>query len=227
MAGCDMWTDEQLLSLLEYFKTSQGGLRNAALLMLGVTTGWRVSELLILKRRDVLNVDKSTKKSIYITTSKSKHGKTAKLSPECRDYLTRWLRHQERKKGISSESTPVFTANGRRRCAMNRIQIWSILKRASKLLGFEGRFGTHSMRKTFGKKMYAVGLELERKGSNVDRWLFTGKALGHSSSSYGLANTQAYLSFEFVDPNDFIESAFVSFREKLRDKSNKTALVKN
>lgn len=227
MAGCDMWTDDQILSLLNYFKSSNGGVRNSALLMLGVTTGWRISELLILKRRDVLNIDKTIKKSIYITTSKSKHGKSAKLSPECRDYLTKWIRLQERKKGISSDSSPVFTANGRKRCTMTRIQAWSILKRASKNLGFEGRFGTHSMRKTFGKKMYAFGLELEKRGINVDRWIFTGKALGHSESAYGLANTQAYLSFDFVDPNDFIDVAFCSLHEKLRNKSNKTALVQN
>jgi len=46
MAGCTYLTEEQVVQVYEYFGKKKNALRNQVILLLGVTTGLRISDIL-------------------------------------------------------------------------------------------------------------------------------------------------------------------------------------
>ena len=53
MLGCEPFTPEQERALLDYFSKRRYAERNVAILTFGIQTGFRISEILALRRRDI------------------------------------------------------------------------------------------------------------------------------------------------------------------------------
>lgn len=148
-------------------------LRDKCLYVLGHSTGFRITELLSIKVKDVLNGDHvkverkhtkgQTQSREMLITKAAKHAITEYLTEAHLDpghYLFR------SRKGVNEP--------------ISRVQAYRILKSAFIKSGLEGSYSTHSMRKSYAVNIY--------KKSNHDIVL-TQKLLGHTS----ILNTVKYL----------------------------------
>ncbi|MEN9597611.1 MAG: hypothetical protein RL236_2045 [Pseudomonadota bacterium] len=180
MIGANPLTREQVKGVLK----ATDSIRERALLTLGFSTGYRISELLSLKVSDVCtNGVIHNHINVKASNSKTKVGRTVLLNSDAKKALTRlieWLSA----KGLDN-TTALFVSrkhvNGF--AAITRQQAGRLLKDLFALVGAIGSsYSTHSMRKTFAKAIYdATGGKIE----------LVQIALGHKS----ITSTVNYLSF--------------------------------
>lgn len=198
MIGCRPLSSEELADVLVALSRKDSGLRDAALMVLGVTTGFRISELLSLKIRDVTHGG-SLNSHVRIPQSRmkgKKRSRSALLAPVARDYLAPWL---ELLKASGRDGANLWLFPSRKGALpISRIQAHRILADAFAVAGIDGSFGelgTHCMRKTFAARMWVA--------HNGNIWKVQ-NALGHASP----ASTVAYLSFNEDEQRDAVESVF-------------------
>jgi integrase len=155
--------DSELTLILD----NMTSLRDKCLFILGVKTGFRISELLSLTLNDVWD---GVKCHDHITVHRrnmkgKRQSRTIPLHPLAKQALQSYL-----KTGVVGKLFP-----------MTRQHAWRVIKEASRKAHLSGTVSTHSMRKTFGMNVYL------RTEKNV---VAAQKALGHAS----LASTTHYLS---------------------------------
>ena len=172
MKGSKPLNDKEIKLMLNQM-TSE---RNKAFLILGIKTGFRVSELLSLTVGDVIQYDK-IKDSITVKRSSMKgklSSRTVVLHKEAKEALIELLSTMDNGNFIETKLFPI-----------GRQQAHKIIKQAANRAKIEGKVSTHSMRKSFAKKIYNA---LKRDLIN------TQKALGHKS----VQSTCSYLEFDNV-----------------------------
>ena len=145
--------------------------RDRALFVVGVYTGFRISELLSLKVKNCYQ-NGHVLERILVERRHMKGKRTSRAVPlhkEAICYLELYIESDW------SSDRLIFD--------ISRSQAHRIIKAAVDKAEIEGRVSTHSMRKTFAKRIYyALGKDLVN----------TQKAMGHASVS----STVAYLSFD-------------------------------
>ena len=182
MRGCRPLTDEEVERVLEKLSGADAA-RSRAVFVLGVKTGYRISELLSLRVRDVLH-RKEIVQRIAVPRRRMKGRRESRsllLHPQARLALATWL-EELRQRGPLGRDSYVFPSRKGSNRPLGRIQAWRILRRAFAAAGLTGSLGTHSLRKTFADRIYA------RLGNDL---MMTQRALGHRDP----ASTVAYLSF--------------------------------
>lgn len=199
MKGVRPFTDEEIKAI----KASFGGryaARDKALFVVGLRTGFRISELLSLRVKDVYQHGKVLDRvSVQRRHMKKKtQGRTVLLHPEARAALSVWLEQMPKLLGGITEDTPIFCSrvrgpDGGRR-AIARETAWRILKAVCVENEISGRVGCHSWRKAFASKMYEA---MHKDLVKVQR------ALGHLN----INSTVAYLA-SFRD--DEIDAAILT-----------------
>lgn len=168
--------------------------REKALLTLGFCTGYRISELLSLKIKDICT-GKNIHSYVMVKASntKTKEGRSFKLNSDAIKSLAILVDYLKAK-GLN-DSTPLFVSRKHNSDGSNRAitarQAWFILKSLFAAIGEYGNVATHTMRKTFAARTY----ELTKKIELVQQ------ALGHKS----INSTISYLSFSMVEIENIIE----------------------
>ncbi|HXH09542.1 MAG TPA: tyrosine-type recombinase/integrase [Alphaproteobacteria bacterium] len=182
MIGCRPLADEEISAVLAQFG-GRTALRDRALFVLGIRTGYRISELLSLTVGDVWQHGRVVDRvSVARRHMKGKtQGRTVLLHPEAKDAIASWLAEQ-RARGVVDPKTPLFTSRQGSDRAMTRVRAHQILTAAFDAAGLTGKLATHSMRKTFAHRMY------ERLGRDL---LKLQRAMGHRN----INDTVRYLSF--------------------------------
>jgi len=180
MKGCRPLSEEEISQVTQAFD-GPFALRNQALLLLDVRTGYRISELLSLRVGDVYQRGQVMD---WITVPK-RHmkgqtaGRTLPLHAEAKRALQRWLEAYGRQQPLLP-TLVLFPSRKGVNKALSRVQAWQLLQQACHRCGLTGRIGFHSCRKTFGLRIYrALGHDLRG----------TQEALGHK----WLSSTQHYL----------------------------------
>lgn len=165
--GCRPLTDEEVTQVYNTLPS----LKYKALFVIGLKTGFRISELLSLKLSSVMQHGVI---SNIITVERrnmkgKKHGRSVPMHPEVRSVLEQYI--AEAKLGPQD---PLFN--------MSRQAVDEVLKRVKSKLKLQGKVAAHSFRKTFATKVYdALGHDLVK----------TQKAMDHAS----INSTVKYLSF--------------------------------
>lgn len=167
---------------IELILSSLTSNRNRCLVLTGIRTGFRISELLSITVQDVVQYEK-VMDSITIKRSKMK-GKHQSRSV---------VLHDQVKQALMAMSVLTMKPEDKL-FPISRMQASRILKEAVQKAKIEGRVSTHSMRKTFAKKIYEK-LDHDLVG--------TQKALGHASMN----STVSYLSFAQETIDDAIRGA--------------------
>ncbi len=185
MIGCRPLTSEEVDEVSACFCGYMEH-RNRLLFWLGITTGFRVSELLSLSIGDVWRREKIPE-NLRIRRKKSKgrkHGQSAHIAKTVHPYITRWLFVVWHRYGASPD-LPLFASRSLKPRAISRMQAHRMITDTMELAGLDGAFGelaTHSMRKTYAARM------MEHFGDIF----MVQKALRHKSP----ASTVAYLAFD-------------------------------
>jgi site-specific recombinase XerD len=174
--------------------------RNAALIALGTEAGFRISELLTAKRKDVIEIDGELKETLTLMQSKVKKLRTMYLNEIAKHYLSTWLKEME-VLGNSRAEDYIFIKNNDGR-VMSRVAAWKIIKNACQRCGIRGATGTHSMRKSFAKNIWEHTEKREKNGEKVDKLMMCKDALGHAN----ISSTEHYLNFLVCNPKPAVMS---------------------
>ena len=131
---------EQLKALADYF-LEQGQLRNHTMLIMGVYTALRISDLLKLKWTDVYNfAHDKFRARLFLQEQKTGKTKSVALNKQVIEALALYFPKRD--------SEYIFS--NRQGNPISRVQAWRILKDAATAVGIDGAISCHSLRKTWG-----------------------------------------------------------------------------
>jgi len=136
--------------LAEYW-LKRGSLRNHALIVLGVCTALRISDLLRISWQDVYDFEHDEFHShITITEKKTGKAKTIALNKQAIHALRLYFPHRR--------GSFIFASNRKEDKAISRVQAWRVLKEAFNAVKLVGNYSCTSMRKTFGYFAWKSGV---------------------------------------------------------------------
>jgi len=190
MAGCRALTDAEI-GLVRRSFGGEFAKRDEALFVLGVKAGFRISELIAIRVKDVRQYGQMADRvEVSRQYMKGKHhSRSVPLHPEAREALAQWLPLlHARLGGLLPDDTPVFCSRvkdprtGMLR-AISRAQGWRILKDAFETNELGVKLATHSLRKTFATRVHTAYAGDLRK---------TQRALGHQN----INSTLHYLALD-------------------------------
>lgn len=193
MKGCRPLTDEEIGRIKESF-AGEYALRDRALFVFGLKTGFRISEILTIRVGAVCHqgriLDAVAVKRRHM--KKKTEGRVVPLHQEVREVFEDLIASMKENGEVSGET---FLFQSRKGCnqAISRTQAWRILKNAFNRNDINGQLGTHSMRKTFADRMY------EKLNRDLIK---TQKALSHRN----INSTVSYLSFKEEEISEAILS---------------------
>jgi integrase len=142
---------QEVRQLAEHY-LNQGQLRNHVLVVLGVYTALRISDLLRLRWDDVYDFGKNRiRTSVTITEGKTRKPKTFTLNKDAVRALTLFAAQSAHKGAFLIENTHT-------KRAISRIQAYRLIRAASEALQFQCRVSCHSLRKTFGYHAWKSGV---------------------------------------------------------------------
>jgi integrase len=140
----------QVRELSNYY-LKRGQLRNCCLIVLGVHTALRISDLLRLTWEDVYDfARRRVRESIRITEKKTGKTKIIALNGNAIRMLAAYAKQSAERGGFLIE-------NARTKKAISRIQAYRLIRAAAEALGI-GRASCHSLRKTFGYHAWKSGI---------------------------------------------------------------------
>lgn len=119
----------------------RSGTRNYMLFLVGINTGLRISDILMLKVSDVKNQTHLTLREKK--TSKIKRLKITGISDELNDYVM-----------DMEEEAYLFPSQKGINTPITRVQAYRILNKAAQNIGLKEEIGTHTLRKTYGYHFY-------------------------------------------------------------------------
>lgn len=191
MKGCRPLTDSEIESTLASMN-GEYKLRDRALLLCGIRTGLRITELCKLKIKDVL-INGEISERVHVAKSSIKNkreGRSIVFHPEARAAVKAWIDFIS---PVSGEQYLFSSQKNSGLTPMTRQHAWRIIKDAFDAAGVTGNTGTHSLRKTFAAKIYKItGKDLKK----------TQLALGHAK----IESTGEYLCVS----DDEVDQAILS-----------------
>lgn len=191
MLGCRPMTDIEvglLMGRLEGRKAT----RTSALLVLGLRTGYRISELLALRICDLIS-NGQVVKEVKVSAKDMKGGKESRgilLHEEARPFIVaHWFDLIER--GYGDESDYFFQRFRPGNKPIGRVQAWRDLTDLYKstLVNWRG-IGTHGLRKTFARRVLGYLRENWEPGQPTPFETLQ-QCLGHAS----IHSTMSYVAF--------------------------------
>ena len=142
---------KEVRKLMEYF-LKLGNLRNYALVVLGIHTALRISDILRLSWDDVYDFERGkVRNSICVIEKKTGKSKTIALNNKVVAALT--LLAQKH-----AEAGRFLIENPNLRKAISRVQAYRIIRAAAEEAALSGRVSCHSLRKTFGYHAWKSGV---------------------------------------------------------------------
>jgi integrase len=142
---------KQIRELAGYY-LHKGQLRNYVLIVMGVHTALRISDLLRLRWDDVYDFgERRIKANVTIIEQKTQKVKTIALNGNIVGALTLYAK-------ASAKQGRFLIENTRTKKAISRIQAYRLIREAAQALQFQNRVSCHSLRKTFGYHAWKSGI---------------------------------------------------------------------
>lgn len=148
---------DKLLKFREYYESEEDNPRNYALIIFGLNSALRISDILDLRWHDIL---RNGKYKTHITITEKKTGKENQVilnNPaisaldKLRNSLIRNNRFDEKHYIFSSQKYPHNN--------ISRSQAFRIIKKAARHCGLPEHISCHSLRKTFGYFAWKQGIQ--------------------------------------------------------------------
>jgi integrase len=155
MAATEPIRSKQDIKRIANYYLSRGQTRNYVLIVLGVHSALRISDLLRLRWEDVLEPSGGMKPHITVTEHKTGKLKTIALNKAALRALQTFLAELD-KAGNRGEF--IFENSRKNRAAICRVTAWRIIRVAVKALALMGKISCHSLRKTFGYHAWKSGV---------------------------------------------------------------------
>jgi site-specific recombinase XerD len=139
---------KQMEAMKKYLRGQQ--VRDYLLLVLGINSGLRISDLLKLEVEDVYQKDR-----ICIREQKTGKLKDFPLSDTCKKAIHDYVKTTGRTSGV-------LFASRKGGKPISRVQAYRILNQAAEHVGITENIGTHTLRKSFGYHAYQAGIDITR-----------------------------------------------------------------
>ena len=124
----------------------KSGTRDYLIFCLGINTGLRISDIIKLKVKDILNQDRTIKTHIDIIEEKTNKKKRFKINNSLIEDLKNYI-------GNMNFEEYIFKSRKGMNQPISRVQAYRILNNAGQNVGLD-EIGTHTLRKTFGYHFY-------------------------------------------------------------------------
>ena len=137
----------------EYYLWEKPNPRNHMLIVMGLNTALRISDILNLTYGDVYHYEDRTWRT-HLTVKEQKTGKTNRVyvNREIRETLEAYAAPARK-----SASSWLFDSQIRQNFPLSRFQAYRIIKAAAAFAGFDANVSCHSLRKTFGYHAWKQG----------------------------------------------------------------------
>lgn len=144
---------EALHSFRDYYKDTQPNPRNYSLIVMGLNTAFRISDLLKLRWQDVCGADGVLRRHICIEEQKTGKTRTVPINAVLQQTLVSY-------RTVCSGTAPqdfLFPSTRHKSSPLSRSQAYRIVRRAAESCGLSEHVGCHSLRKTFGYYAWKQG----------------------------------------------------------------------
>lgn len=129
--------------------------RNYLLFTLGINSGLRISDILELKVKDLVNEHGKVRSFFEVREKKTGKYRKIAISKTVAKAVEAFL------SDFSGQADQyVFASRKNPNRPISRVQAYRIIRDAARMVGIEDRIGTHTLRKTFGYHAYRSGVDL-------------------------------------------------------------------
>lgn len=146
---------EQLKLFKGYYQEQKPNARNYTLIIIGLNSALRISDILGLTYGDVYDYQKEEWKT-HIVVTEQKTGKQNRV------YMNREIRQTLEKytdPSLKKASSWLFDSQRQKAHPLSRYQAYRIVKTAGSFAGLESNISCHSLRKTFGYHAWKQGVQ--------------------------------------------------------------------
>lgn len=146
----------QLERFKRFYLDEEYNPRNHLLVITGLNTALRISDVLTLMWEDVYDFRAHDFRS-HLALTEQKTGKRTRIfmNQNMLEALWGFWEAEGGEKSIAGEN---YLFRGRYGAPLSRTQAWRIIKKAAGLCGIEGIISPHSLRKTFGYMAWKKGM---------------------------------------------------------------------
>jgi len=134
--------------------------RNMLLWIVGTNTGLRISDILKLKLKDVLDNKGEVRELLELVEQKTKRPRAIEIRPPVKREIEKFLKDtgaydlneylfKDRRKGKEDNNKPI-----------TRVRAWQMINDWGRKAGVTYRIGTHTLRKVFGTFAFKAGIDL-------------------------------------------------------------------
>lgn len=150
---CPIKDRQALACFRDYYRNANPNPRNYTLIVMGLNTAFRISDLLALKWPEVFQTDGRLRRHICIKEQKTGKEHTVPINDALRQALETYRDSYTkiRKPDYLFPSTRYKTQ------PLSRYQAYRIIKNAAKACGLSENISCHSLRKTFGYYAWKQG----------------------------------------------------------------------
>jgi len=143
---------EQISSLKKVLK--QHSERDYLLFVLGINTGLKISELLLIKVKDLLDEEGKIKEFYHYSEEGTERRKSVFLNNKVKQAVQSFLDQ------VNQEDQVYLFQSRKFKQPITRQQAYRIIHDAAVMVGIEGKIGTNSMAKTFGYHAFKQGVSI-------------------------------------------------------------------
>ena len=151
-------TETDLANFKDYYRKVKPNARNELLIVLGLNTALRISDILSLTWDDVYNFENNGYRN-HIVIVEQKTGKLSQiyLNSNVLDTLKSYSEYLNQKNKIIETETYIFN-HSNKNVPITRTQAFRIIKEAADYNHISGVISCHSLRKTFGYHAWKQGV---------------------------------------------------------------------
>lgn len=148
---------KELEDLKSYYRKIRPHERNQLMLIMGLNTALRISDLLSLRWEDVYSFEKKQFKT-HIVLLEQKTGKETNiyLNQSIRKTLMAYKRSLNKQGRVVKKERYLFRGTTKN-IPLSRVQAYRIIKEAAEYCNVRGNISCHSLRKTFGYHAWKQG----------------------------------------------------------------------
>ncbi len=147
---------QKLQEFKNYYLNEKPSLRNYTLIIIGLNTALRISDILNLTYNDIYR-DNRVQEHITIRERKTGKENQLLLNYETRLALTRYRLELIKTEVYKNGNPYLFPSPKKADAALSRFQAYRIIKEAAGEVNIEGHISCHSLRKTFGYHAWKQG----------------------------------------------------------------------
>ncbi len=152
--------EEDLNQLKAYYQVEYPNRRNYLLVVVGLNTALRISDILELQWGDVYDFERQRyREHLSVTEQKTDKSSLILINQNVKNALMEYKRYLEEQGRTMKAEDFLFENSRQKEHPISRVQAFRIIKKAAAACHLDGVISCHSLRKTFGYHAWQQGAE--------------------------------------------------------------------